>query len=68
MKNGEFDNRRKSFFVPSTWVKPLATKQALYCSMVPSKLYLILYIQQQPIGLYPGGRETICHVLLRSRA
>ena len=49
-------------------MKPLVTKRALYHPMVPSKLYLILYTQWQPIGLCPSGRETICHVLLHSSA
>lgn len=40
---------------PSCWVYPLATKRALYLSMLPSDLYFILQIHLQPIEYFSLG-------------
>jgi hypothetical protein len=48
--------------------EPLATKQALYLSIVPSAFFLILYTHLHPIMFLPFGQGTNCQVLLRRRA
>ena len=56
---------KKSMF--SLCLKPLATRRALYLSIVPSGFSFFFKIHLQPIGLQPGGKSTKCQVLLVSR-
>ncbi|KAK2449675.1 putative mitochondrial protein [Trifolium repens] len=51
----------------SLCLKPLATRQALYFSTVPSGFSFFFKIHLQPIGLQPRGKSTKCHVSLDSR-
>ena len=48
-------------------VKPLATRQALYLSTVPSGFSFFFKIHLEPIGLQPGGKSTKFHVSLNYR-
>lgn len=59
--NGE-NVSNKSIF--SLCLKPLATRQALYLSIVPSGFSFFFQTNLQLIGLQPGGKSTKCRVLL----
>ena len=52
----------------SCWVKFFATKRALYLSIEPFALYLILYTHLQPIKHFLGGKLVRDHVELTSKA
>lgn len=56
---------KKSIF--SLCLKPLATRQALYLSIVPSGFSLFFKIYLQLISLQPVGKSIKCQVLLDSR-
>jgi hypothetical protein len=54
-------------FIFSFCLKPLATRRALYLSILPSGFSFFFKTHLQPIGLQPGGKSTKCQVLLDSR-
>lgn len=56
---------KKSMF--SLCLKPLATRRALYLSIVQSGFSFFFKTHLQPIGLQLGGKSTKCKVLLVSR-
>ena len=50
--------------IPSFWVKPLATRRALYLSTLPFESLLVLKIHLQPMGFAPSGNGTSSQTLL----
>lgn len=54
--------------ISSNCVSPLATNLALYLSMEPSALCLILKTHLQPIGFFPCGRSVMVQVLFKCKA
>jgi hypothetical protein len=53
---------------PSNYVYPLATRQALNRSMVPSVWYLSLYTHLLPMARLPTGKGHNVQVLFCARA
>ncbi|KAA0050389.1 uncharacterized protein E5676_scaffold2679G00030 [Cucumis melo var. makuwa] len=51
---------------PSCWVYPFATSLALYLSMEPSAMYLILYTHLHPMGAgWVVGKYNVHWMILR---
>src|SRR3954466_6385009 len=61
---GEKVSQKSTF---SRCLKPLATRRALYLSIVPSGFSFFFKTHLQLIGLHPGGKSTKFQVLLDSR-
>ncbi|KAG2063909.1 hypothetical protein BDR04DRAFT_351188 [Suillus decipiens] len=54
--------------MPSTWVKPFATKRALYLSISPVGPRLILYTRFESIIFCPFGLSTASYRPIFSKA
>lgn len=53
---------------PPFWLYPFATNLALYLCTSPDALYFTLKIHLHPIGTFSGGKSTVVHVWLSSKA